>query len=74
MLESAFQIGDAVFKWTDDYNGPGVVRGITRLPSGTLRYLVGYQIESGQGEFLQVYAEGNLRPRDWADRDNMDDP
>lgn len=59
-----FQIGETVFKWTGDYTGPGVVRGASRLPNGKLRYLVGHKIEGGEGEFLHVYAEGNLRSID----------
>lgn len=73
MPEPKFQIGDAVFKWTGDYTGPGIVRGISILGNGKLRYLVGHRIEGGDGEFLHVYAEGNLRPIDWADRDHQDD-
>lgn len=61
MSEPKYQIGDAVFKWTGDYTGPGIVRGITKLPTGKTRYLVGHKIEGGAGEFLHVYAEGNLR-------------
>lgn len=56
-----FEIGQLVYKWTGDYSGPGRVRGITALPDGKLRYLVGHRIEGGTGEFLHVYAEGNLR-------------
>ena len=56
-----FEIGQIVFKWTGDYTGPGVVRGLSKLPSGKIRYLVGHQITGGTGEFLHVYAEGNLR-------------
>jgi hypothetical protein len=37
------------------------VRGISVLASGKMRYLVGHRIEGGSGEFLHVYAEGNLR-------------
>ena len=61
MTTPKFQIGEEVFKWTGDYTGPGIVRGITVLPSGKIRYLVGHQIVNGHGEFLHVYAEGNLR-------------
>ena len=56
-----FNVGDRVFKWTGDYTGPGIVRGITRLPSGKARYLVGHKIEGGSGEFLHIYASGNLK-------------
>jgi len=56
-----FQIGDRVYKWTGDYGGPGTVRGIAKLNNGKVRYLVGHKIEGGEGEFLHVYAEGNLR-------------
>jgi hypothetical protein len=59
--EPKFKIGDSVYKWTGDYTGPGVVRGISTLPSGKIRYLVGHKIEGGTGEFLHIYAEGNLR-------------
>ena len=59
-----FNVGDRVFKWTGDYTGPGVVRGYSFLPSGKLRYLVGHEIVGGTGEFLHVYASGNLRPMD----------
>jgi hypothetical protein len=61
MAEPKFQIGDEVFKWTGDYTGPGVVRGLAKTASGKWRYLVGHQIIDGTGEFLHVYAEGNLR-------------
>lgn len=61
MADPKFKVGDAVFKWTGDYGGPGIVRGTSVLPSGKLRYLVGHRIEGGTGEFLHVYAEGNLR-------------
>jgi hypothetical protein len=56
-----FEIGQHVYKWTGDYGGPGIVRGIAGLDNGKLRYLVGHKIEGGTGEFLHVYAEGNLR-------------
>lgn len=62
--QPAFKIGDRVFKWTGDYQGPGYVRGISRLASGKLRYLVGHRIEGGSGEFLHVYAAGNLKADD----------
>lgn len=58
---SKFKLGDAVFKWTGDYTGSGTVRAISVLPSGKVRYLIGHTIEGGSGEFLHVYAEGNLR-------------
>ena len=61
-----FKIGQWVEKWTGDYTGPGIVRGISTLASGRLRYLVGHRIEGGIGEFLHVYAEGNLRMTDGA--------
>ena len=56
-----FNIGDRVFKWTGDFTGHGIVRGVSKLPSGKLRYLVGHTIVGGKGEFLHVYASGNLR-------------
>jgi hypothetical protein len=61
-----FKIGQWVEKWTGDFTGPGIVRGISTLASGRLRYLVGHRIEGGIGEFLHVYAEGNLRMTDGA--------
>jgi hypothetical protein len=61
MRDPKFQIGDAVFKWTGDYTGPGIVRGVCVFPNGKVRYLVGHKIEGGEGEFLHIYAEGNLR-------------
>lgn len=67
MGEPKFKVGDAVYKWTGDYGGPGVVRGITTLQNGKLRYLVGHVIDGGIGEFLHVYAEGNLREPDGLD-------
>ncbi len=63
MSDPKFQIGDHVTKWTGDYTGPGIVRGISILGNGKVRYLVGHRIEQGTGEFLHVYAEGNLQPR-----------
>ena len=56
-----FEVGQLVYKWTGDYGGPGRVRGIATLPDGKVRYLVGHRIEGGRGEFLHVYAAGNLR-------------
>jgi hypothetical protein len=56
-----FAEGDSVFKWTGDYTGPGVVRSIGRNGKGQYRYVVGHTIEGGTGEFLHIYAEGNLR-------------
>ena len=61
MADPQFKIGDAVFKHTGDYTGPGIVRGVTVLPGGKLRYLVGHVIEGGEGEFLHIYNQGNLR-------------
>lgn len=61
MPETKFQVGETVFKCTGDYTGPGIVRGISVLGNGKVRYLVGHKIEGGSGEFLHVYAEGNLR-------------
>ncbi|MEY9235349.1 hypothetical protein ABIF78_007672 [Bradyrhizobium japonicum] len=55
-----FEIGDRVMKWTGDYTGPGIVRGICRTGGDKLRYLVGHQIAGGTGEFLHIYASGNL--------------
>jgi hypothetical protein len=49
-----FKIGQWVEKWTGDYTGPGIVRGISTLASGRLRNLVGLRIEGGIGEFLLV--------------------
>lgn len=60
-MAAEFRIGDRVFKWTGDYTGPGTVRGISKLPNGKTRYLVGHTIVGGTGEFLHVYASGNLR-------------
>src|SRR6185369_15810607 len=56
-----FQMGDVVYKWTGDYTGPGVVRGLSLNAKGQIRYLVGHRVKGGSGEFLHVYAEGNLR-------------
>lgn len=64
MGEPKFHEGERVFKTTGDYTGPGFVRGITTLPNGKTRYLVGHKVEGGEGEFLHVYAEGNLRRHD----------
>lgn len=61
MTQPKFEIGQPVYKWTGDYGGPGIVRGIAGLDNGKLRYLVGHKIDSGTGEFLHIYAEGNLR-------------
>jgi hypothetical protein len=56
-----FEVGQLVYKHTGGYGGRGIVRGVTVLPSRQVRYLVGHKIEGGFGEFLHVYAEGNLR-------------
>jgi hypothetical protein len=56
-----FEVGDRVEKWTGDYTGPGIVRGICRIGNDKVRYLVGHQIAGGTGEFLHIYAVGNLR-------------
>jgi hypothetical protein len=56
-----FQIGQPVFKWTGDFTGRGIVRGIAANGAGKVRYLVGHKVEGGTGEFLHIYAEGNLR-------------
>jgi hypothetical protein len=61
-LTDKFKIGELVEKWTGDYTGRGRVRGICVLENGKTRYLVGHRIEGGTGEFLHVYASGNLRP------------
>jgi hypothetical protein len=61
--EPKFQIGQAVEKWTGNYGGPGIVRGIARDEGQPLRYIVGHKIEGGHGEFYHIYAEGNLRDR-----------
>lgn len=66
MADPKFSIGDPVYKWTGDYTGPGVVRGISRNGKGQIRYMVGHTVQGGHGEFLHVYAEGNLRPIDHA--------
>ena len=63
-LKPKFEIGQTVLKWTGDYGGPGIIRGIAGLENGKLRYLVGHQITGGTGEFLHVYSEGNLREID----------
>lgn len=55
-----FHVGERVWKCTGDYRGPGIVRGHAFLPGNKVRYLVGHQISDGKGEFLHVYAEGNL--------------
>lgn len=62
-----FAIGDAVVKWTGDYTGPGIVRGISYNSKGQVRYMVGHTVQGGTGEFLHVYAEGNLRAPGEAD-------
>ena len=59
-----FEIGQHVYKWTGDYRGPGIVRGIAGLEGGKWRYLVGHRLAGGVGELLHVYAEGNLRELD----------
>ena len=56
-----YELGQTVFKWTGDYTGPGVVRGHAVNNKNQVRYLVGHKVEGGKGEFLHVYAEGNLR-------------
>ena len=61
MTQPKFEIGQPVYKWTGDYGGPGIVRNVTALPDGKVRYLVGHRIEGGTGEFLHIYAGGNLR-------------
>ena len=61
MTTPKYQIGQLVFKWTGDYGGPGVVRGIAVNAKGQTRYMVGHTIDGGFGEFLHIYAEGNLR-------------
>jgi hypothetical protein len=60
-LKRRFEIGQLVEKWTGDYTGPGIVRGIAEMAGGKLRYLVGHRLEGGTGELLHVYAEANLR-------------
>ena len=59
-----FSEGDLVFKWTGDYTGPGTVRSIGKNGKGQYRYVVGHVIAGGTGEFLHIYAEGNLRAID----------
>jgi len=60
-MKQRFEIGQWVFKWTGDYTGPGIVRGVSVFPNGKIRYLVGHTIQGGEGEFLHIYAAGNLR-------------
>lgn len=62
MSEPEFKVGDAVFKHSGEYTGPGVVRAVFAKPSGSVRYVVGHTIAGGAGEFLHVYAAANLRP------------
>jgi hypothetical protein len=61
MPEPKFEVRQLVYKWTGNYGGPGIVRGIANDEGQPLRYLVGHRIEGGYGEFFHVYAEGNLR-------------
>lgn len=63
MRDIKFAIGTRVEKFTGDYTGPGVVRGITILEGGKVLYLVGHRIEGGKGEFVHVYSAANLRVR-----------
>lgn len=72
-LTPKFQIGQLVQKWTGDYTGPGRVRGISTLENGSIRYLVGHRIEGGTGEFLHIYASGNLREVGNGDEGEADD-
>lgn len=67
MVKPKYVEGQLVYKHTGGYGGPGVVRGISMLPSNQIRYLVGHKIEGGFGEFLHVYAEGNLCPAEALD-------
>ncbi len=62
-----FHVGDTVFKWTGDYTGPGIVRGVSQNGKGQWRYIVGHTVAGGQGEFLHIYSEGNLRAVDYSD-------
>jgi hypothetical protein len=64
MMAPKFKVGQRVTKWTGNYGGPGIVRGIANDKDQPLRYLVGHTIEGGFGEFYHVYAEGNLREVD----------
>jgi len=63
-MRPKFEVGQHVYKWTGNYGGHGVVRGIANDTDQPLRYLVGHKIEGGFGEFYHVYAEGNLREVD----------
>lgn len=60
MTDPVFKIDDLVWKH-GTYSGLGTVRGVTSLPDGTWRYLVGHKIEGGRGEFLHVYTIHNIR-------------
>lgn len=57
-----FHVGQMVEKFTGDYTGPGVVRGIVYLDDGIVRYVVSHKIEGGTGEMLHLYSEANLAP------------
>lgn len=59
-----FAEGDHVYKWTGDYTGPGIVRSVGQNGKGQWRYVVGHTVQGGTGEFLHIYAEGNLRAFD----------
>lgn len=63
-MRPKYEVGQTVTKWTGNYGGPGIVRGIANDTNQPLRYLVGHTIEGGFGEFYHVYAEGNLREFD----------
>lgn len=56
-----FHIGQKVEKFTGDYTGPGIVRGITFLENGIIRYVVAHKLEGGTGQLLHLYSESNLR-------------
>jgi len=56
-----FHIGQRVEKFTGDYTGPGIVRGVTFLDDGVVRYVVAHKLEGGTGLLLHLYSEANLR-------------
>lgn len=60
--EAKFSEGDAVFKWTGEYTGPGIVRASFLNAKGQTRYVVSHVIVGGEGDLLHIYSEGNLRP------------
>ena len=56
-----FHVGDAVYKWTGEYGGQGIVRGVIVLPNGEPRYIVSHKIENGFGVLYHIYRENDLR-------------